>query len=106
MATTASGMKLVPGHTVAVDTSFIPFGAVLLAEVPRINAQGEIMDYEWRLLFPQDRGNAIRGNARLDFYTGTGELAKQWANKVTGLRQAYLLLDKGQRAIHVASNTN
>ena len=40
MATTASGMKLVPGHTVAVDTSFIPFGAVLLAEVPRINALG------------------------------------------------------------------
>lgn len=106
MATTASGMNLVPGHTVAVDTSFIPFGAVLLAEVPRIDTHGTIVNYEWRLLFPQDRGNAIRGNARLDFYTGTGELAKHWANKVTGLRQAYLLLDKGQRAIHVAANTN
>ena len=107
MATTASGMELVPGHTVAVDTHYIPFGAVLLAEVPVIDNNSEhtgVMDYEWRLLFPQDRGNAIQGHARLDFYTGTGELAKRWANKVTGFRQAYLLLDKGQRSIHVAAN--
>ncbi len=106
MATTASGMNLVPGHTVAVDTSFIPFGAVLLAEVPRLDAQDSTIGYEWRLLFPQDRGNAIKGNARLDLYTGTGELAKQWANKVTGLRQAYLLIDKGEQPIRVAANLN
>lgn len=103
MALTASGIKPVPGHTVAVDTGFIPFGAVLLAEVPKIDQQGMVLGYEWRLLFPQDRGNAIRGHSRLDFYTGTGELARAWANKVTGLRQAYLLLDKGQQSIQVAS---
>ncbi len=103
MASTASGMKLTPGHTVAVDTSFIPFGAVLLAEVPRIDNHGKALGYEWRLLFPQDRGNAIKGNARLDLYTGTGDQARNWANKVTGLRQTYLLLDKSQPLIQTAS---
>ncbi len=103
MASTASGMKLIPGHTVAVDTSFIPFGAVLLAEIPRIDNQGNILNYEWRLLFPQDRGNAIKGNSRLDFYTGTGEWARNWANQVTGLRRAYLLLDKSQSVLQTAS---
>lgn len=103
MASTASGMKLTPGHTVAVDTSFIPFGAVLLAEVPRIDNHGNVLGYEWRLLFPQDRGNAIKGNTRLDLYTGTGDWARDWANKVTGLRQTYLLLDKSQSSIQTAS---
>ncbi len=106
MASAASGMKLIPGHTVAVDTSFIPFGAVLLAEVPRVDAQGNVLDYQWRLLFPQDRGNAIKGSSRLDFYTGTGELARRWANRVTGLRRAYLLLDKSQSYIQTASAEN
>lgn len=103
MASAASGMKLIPGHTVAVDTRFIPFGAVLLAEVPRVDAQGNVLNYEWRLLFPQDRGNAIKGKSRLDFYTGTGELARRWANRVTGLRRAYLLLDKQQAYVQTAS---
>ncbi len=106
LASTASGMKLTPGHTVAVDTSFIPFGAVLLAEVPRIDHQGNVLDYEWRLLFTQDRGNAIKGNSRLDFYTGTGEWARNWANRVTGLRRTYLLLEKDQRSIQTASAKN
>ena len=103
MASTASGMKLTPGHTVAVDTRFIPFGAVLLAEVPRIDEQGKVLNYQWRLLFPQDRGNAIKGNSRLDFYTGTGEWARHWANQVTGLRRTYLLLEKDQQGIQTAS---
>ena len=103
LASSASGMKLIPGHTVAVDTRFIPFGAILLAEVPRIDHQGKVLGYDWRLLFSQDRGNAIKGGARIDFYTGTGEWAKNWANRVTGLRHTYLLLDKSQRSIQTAS---
>ncbi len=92
--TTASGTPIITGHTVAVDTNYIPFGAVILAEVPVINSRGQAVGNEWRLLFPQDRGNAITGPARMDIYTGIGEAAREKANSLTGYGRAYLLLNK------------
>ncbi len=91
---TASGSPIITGHTVAVDTNYIPFGAIILAEVPIINPLGQIIDHQWRLLFPQDRGNAIKGPARMDIYTGIGEIAREKANALTGYGRAYLLLPK------------
>lgn len=94
---TASGQPLIAGHTVAVDTSHIPFGSILLAEIPIRNAKGKIMDREWRLLFPQDRGGAIKGTTRLDLYTGEGSRAKRLTNAITGIGRAYLLKRKAGR---------
>jgi membrane-bound lytic murein transglycosylase A len=91
---TASGTPVITGHTIAVDTNYIPFGAVILAEVPVINRQGHTIDTEWRLLFSQDRGDAIEGPARMDVYTGIGETARRKANHLTGYRKAYLLINK------------
>ncbi|MCK5810048.1 MAG: MltA domain-containing protein [Cocleimonas sp.] len=91
---TASGAPIITGHSVAVDTNYIPFGAVILAEVPIINSRGQAIGNEWRLLFPQDRGNAITGPARMDIYTGIGEAAREKANRLTGYGRAYLLLNK------------
>lgn len=91
---TASGMPVVPGHTVAVDTNYIPFGSVILAEVPITNSVGRVIGKEWRVLFSQDRGAAIKGPARMDIYTGAGETARKMANKLTGYGKAYLLLNK------------
>ncbi|RTZ66256.1 MAG: hypothetical protein DSZ29_03220 [Aquificaceae bacterium] len=91
---TASGTPIVTGHTVAVDTKHIPFGSVILAEVPVINSLGQTVGKEWRMLFPQDRGNAIKGAGRMDIYTGVGESARQMANSLTGYGKAYLLLSK------------
>jgi len=91
---TASGMPVVPGHTIAVDTKYIPFGSVILAEVPIMNIYGKVIGNEWRVLFSQDRGHAIKGPARMDIYTGAGESARQMANNLTGYGKAYLLLNK------------
>ena len=91
---TASGVPIVAGHTVAVDTKHIPFGSVILAEVPIINSFGEKVGNEWRMLFPQDRGNAIKGPGRMDIYTGVGEPARKMANSLTGYGKAYLLLSR------------
>ena len=88
---TASGLPIVPGVSVAVDTDFIPFGSVLLAEVPILNTKGQKLGSEWKILLPQDRGNAIKGPARMDIYTGKGESARVVANRLTGFGQAYLL---------------
>lgn len=93
---TSSNTPVIPGHTVAVDTGYIPFGSVILAEVPIINNKGKIEGKEWRILFPQDVGNAINGPARMDIYTGVGELARERANSLTGFGKAYLLLNKPQ----------
>ncbi len=93
----ASGQPLIAGHTVAVDTTHIPFGSVLLAEIPMRNSRGKITGLEWRLLFPQDRGGAIQGTTRLDLYTGEGIKAKKMTNTITGIGRAYLLKSKSGR---------
>lgn len=105
-ATTASGMGLISGHTIAVDTNFIPFGSVLLAEMPEVNNMGIVKGYRWRLLFSQDRGDAIKGGSRLDLYTGKGELALKVANKVTGVRRVYLLLSKNENKMGIQTASN
>lgn len=103
---TASGIPVVPGHTVAIDTDYIPFGSVILAEVPVTNDLGKVIRNEWRILFSQDRGNAIKGPARIDIYTGAGEAARKLANNITGFRQAYLLLNKSQYEQEVTAIDN
>ena len=91
---TASGLPIVEGVSVAVDTNYIPFGSVLLAEVPIINTKGRRLGSEWKLLLPQDRGVAIKGPARMDIYTGKGESARMVANRLTGLGRAFLLRNR------------
>lgn len=95
LPTTASGNPVIPGHTIAVDSRYIPHGSVLLAELPRVNMQGERMGgTEWRLLFAQDHGRAIQGDGRFDLYTGVGDRAASAAYAVSGLHKAFLLVRK------------
>ena len=101
---TASGVPVISGHTIAVDTRYIPFGAVILAEVPIINNLGQAVGNEWRILFSQDRGNAIKGPARIDIYTGVGESARKMANNLTGYGKTYLLLKQAPFNNSLASN--
>ncbi len=91
---TATGTAVLPGHTLAVDDHYIPLGAVLLAAVPRINHLGQRIGSDWRLLFAQDRGNAIKGPGRVDMYTGMGQHAEAATYQVTGLHQTYMLISK------------
>lgn len=102
---TSSGQALIAGHTVAVDTQHIPFGSVLLAEVFLRNSKGKVVSKDWRLLFPQDRGGAIKGAKRLDLYTGEGSKAKKLTRAVTGTGRAYLLVAKqGRGRMKTVSN--
>lgn len=92
---TASGTSVIPGHTVAVDSRYIPHGSVLLAELPRVNHQGQkVNGTEWRLLFAQDHGRAIQGNGRFDLYTGVGNSAESAAYAISGMHRAFLLVRK------------
>lgn len=91
---TATGTSILPGHTVAVDKRYIPLGSVLLAEIPRINHSGKKTGSDWKMLFAQDIGNAIKGPGRLDLYTGIGEAAERKTYQMTGLHKTYLLVRK------------
>lgn len=92
---TASRSEALAGHTIAVDTSRLPFGAIPLAELPLFDVQGRRVGNEWRLLFAQDRGKDINGSGRLDLYTGIGKGAERQAYRITGNHRVYLLLRKG-----------
>jgi len=91
---TSIGSEVIPWHTVAVDDNFIPLGSILLAEIPRIDQKGEVIGVDWRLLFAQDRGKAIKGPGRLDFYTGVGSQAEKATYQMTGFRKSYLVVLK------------
>ncbi|MGV6809582.1 MAG: MltA domain-containing protein [bacterium] len=100
---TASNTPTIDGHTVAVNTKYIPFGSIILAQIPVRNRKGRVIRQEWRLLFAQDRGAAITSKQHLDLYTGTGWKARQQANRITGLGQAYLLVKKSQKPLRTAA---
>ena len=91
---TTTGSVVIPGHTVAVDDNFIPLGSVLLAEVPRVDHRGKQVGSDWKLLFAQDRGDAIKGPGRIDLYTGKGDVAEWSTYSMTGLHRTYLLVRK------------
>ena len=65
-----------------------------MAEIPRVDQKGEIVGVDWRLLFAQDRGKAIKGLGRLDFYTGVGSQAEKATYQMTGFRKSYLVVLK------------
>lgn len=91
---TASGNGVIPGHTIAVDSHHIPHGSVLLAELPRFDADGNTIGSEWRLLFAQDHGKNIQGAGRMDLYLGIGKAAESMAYKISGAHRTYLIVRK------------
>lgn len=89
--TGAAGLSLTAKHSVAVDTRYIPYGCLLLAKIPK---RGRGKKSEWRILVPQDKGGAIRGDAHLDVYCGVGEAAVKEARSLKEYGEVWLLLPK------------
>lgn len=90
----AGFFPLTAGYSVAVDPRFIPIGATLLAELPDMDASGNLKGYTYRILFAQDRGGAILTTKRLDLYSGIGQKGLQEAWKINGFGRLWLLLPK------------
>lgn len=87
----ASGLPVVAGHTASVDTSMIPFGSILLAELPLRDNKGKIVQHEWRLLLATDRRSDDRGVVRIGIYTGEGEEASAQAQRFFPSGRAFIL---------------
>ena len=87
--TGAAGVPLTAKHSVAVDTRYIPYGSLFLAKLPRRGRK-----VTWRILVPQDKGGAIRGDAHIDVYCGVGKEAVKEARALKPYGEIWLLLPK------------
>lgn len=87
----ASMLPVIAGHTASVDNSMIPFGSVLLVELPIRDNSGQIVQHEWRLLLASDRRSDDRGTVRIGIYTGEGEEGRLEAQRFFPAGRAFLL---------------
>jgi membrane-bound lytic murein transglycosylase A len=86
--------EVVPEVSIAVDPSIIPLGAVLLAEIPLLNDQGEFVGHAYRLLVAQDTGGAIKGPGHVDLFMGAGPEAQAKASNLHHYGRLWLLLPR------------
>jgi len=92
------GGPLVGGRSVAVDTKYVPLGALAFLEstIPRFDSDGKLLEFSHvgKFVMAQDTGGAIKGPGRVDYFAGTGEEAKRIANRTWQNGSLYLLLLK------------
>jgi membrane-bound lytic murein transglycosylase A len=91
----ASGVVLTAGRSLAVDAAFVAYGLPLFLDIddptpPPTEPGARIR----RLMIAQDRGGAIRGAVRGDFFWGTGAEAGERAGRMRSRGRAWLLLPK------------
>lgn len=87
---------LTAGYSVAVDPRYIPIGSTLLAELPDLDAAGNLKGYKYRVIFAQDRGGAIQTTRRMDLYCGVGQKGLDEARKINRFGRLWLLLPKSK----------
>jgi membrane-bound lytic murein transglycosylase A len=92
----ASKVPLTSEITVAVDPDYIPLGSVLLAEIPILDEQGNLVRTEFRFVLAQDTGGAIQGTGHVDLYMGEGDGAKKRIQNMNKLGRLWLLLPKDE----------
>lgn len=105
----AQGVPLTPGHSLAVDPRYVPYGAPLWLVARRPDASSRnaeaLMDSTKalsdtstvpmrRLLIAQDTGGAIRGPVRGDVFWGSGPDARAVAGRMKARGTYFVLLPK------------
>ena len=73
--------------SVAVDPTYVPYGAPVWLQLDRGEANG--------LWIAQDTGGAIKGANRFDTFWGAGEDARRIAGGMSGRGQALILVPRG-----------
>lgn len=92
----ASNVAVTPLYSVAVDPKYIPLGSILMAEVPILDSQGKLLSHQYRMLFAQDKGSAIKGAGHIDWYRGVGNDAGAAAGQLNHYGKVWLLLAKSR----------
>lgn len=84
----SAGIRLVPFRSVAMDQK-IPLGFPIL-----LSFQTDFDSVNNHLVFVHDRGNAITGDGRLDYFLGSGAGIEEFANNLLTKGKVTLLLPK------------
>lgn len=87
----AQGVGLTAGRSLAIDPSYIPYGAPLWLQTTDPVTGGALN----RLVIAQDTGGAIKGAVRGDYFWGTGATAAEYAGLMNQEGRYFLLLPKG-----------
>lgn len=87
----AQGVGLTAGRSLAIDPSYIPYGAPLWLQTSD-PVTGRALN---RLMIAQDTGGAIKGAVRGDFFWGTGATAAEYAGLMNQEGRYFLFLPKG-----------
>ncbi len=87
----AQGVPLTPHRSMAVDTRYIPLGAPLWIDLDHPAKENEKIQ---KIVVAQDRGGAIKGIIRGDYFWGFGKQAEHGAGLMKSKGSYYLLLPK------------
>jgi membrane-bound lytic murein transglycosylase A len=86
----ASGLPLVPGHSVAVDPNVTPLGSLLWLDATGSASHRPLA----HLVVAHDIGPQINGPARLDLFFGAGEAAEQQGGRQFGPGRVWALVPR------------
>lgn len=84
----ALGVPITPRRSIAVDEQSVPLGAPVYLATSWPNTNRPLS----RLMFAQDKGSAIKGAVRADFFWGFGDDAAQLAGRMRQSGQMWVLL--------------
>jgi membrane-bound lytic murein transglycosylase A len=92
----SQGVVLTPGHSLAVDRSFLPMGAPVWLETTVPVGERDSGEEEplRRLMVAQDTGGAIKGPVRGDVFWGPGDDAAERAGRMSQEGRLWILLPK------------
>ena len=88
----ALGVPLTPKRSIAVDTDFIPLGSLVYLDTK--TPDGNALQ---TLAVAQDKGGAIKGAVRADFFWGYGDDAFYNAGRMKSQGRYFILYPKGVR---------
>ncbi|WP_353621139.1 MltA domain-containing protein [Labrenzia sp. R4_2] len=77
----AAGLPLVPGRSLAIDDSAMPYGVPVFVSAEFEDPQQPGQQYR-RLMVADDTGSAIRGQSRGDIFVGSGDDAGRIAGEI------------------------
>jgi membrane-bound lytic murein transglycosylase A len=86
----AQGVALTPGRSLAVDPDHLALGLPIYLETTWPGSDRPLR----RLMVAQDRGSAIKGPLRGDFYWGSGDAALEYAGRMKEKARFFVLLPR------------
>lgn len=87
----AQGVPLIPGRSVAIDPTSIPYGSALWLDTTEPLSNTPLR----RVVMAQDTGSAITGAVRVDYFWGWGDTAEQQAGRMKQALRMWVLVPRG-----------